>query len=153
MNGHTFGAGSVLACVCDIRFMRAERGLFCFPEVDINVPFLPGMLAIMKKAMPYHKMEELVYSGRKAGGRELERDHVVLRACEGEEMLMEEALAYARTFTKERKIFREHKFRLHRRILEIIENEDSCIHRADEADCLSTGKTTCRVSNNARKRG
>lgn len=124
MNGHAFGAGTVLACVCDFRFMRSDRGFFCFPEVDINIPFMPGMLAIMRKSMPYYKLEELVYSGKKAGGKELEEHHVVMRACEGEEALMQEALAYAGTFTKGRKIFREHKARLHKGILEIIEKED-----------------------------
>lgn len=124
INGHAFGDGAILVCTCDFRFMRSDRGFFCFPEVDINIPFLPGMLAQMKKAMPYWKLEELVYSGKRAGGRELEECHMVMKACEGEEALMNEAVAYARTFTKGRKIFYEHKWRLNRHIVEIIDKED-----------------------------
>ena len=38
--------------------------------------------------------------------------------------LMNEAVAFARTFTKGRKIFYEHKWRLHKHIVEIIDKED-----------------------------
>lgn len=124
MNGHAFGDGAILFCTCDFRFMRSDRGYFCFPEVDINIPFLPGMLAQMKKAIPYYKLEELVYSGKRATGRELEECHMVIKACEGEEELMKEAVAFSRTFTKGRAIFKEHKWRLHRHIVEIMERED-----------------------------
>jgi enoyl-CoA hydratase/carnithine racemase len=124
VNGHAFGDGAILVCTCDFRFMRGDRGFFCFPEVDINIPFLPGMLAMMKKAMPYYKLEELVYSGKRAGGKELEECRMMMKACDGEEELMKEAVAYARTFAKGRKIFYEHKWRLNRHIVEIMDKED-----------------------------
>lgn len=124
INGHAFGDGTILACCCDFRFMRADRGYFCFPEVDINIPFLPGMLAIMKKALPYYKLEELVYSGKKAGAKELEEAHAVVKACENPEETLKEAVAYARTYQKGRTIFWEHKRRLHKHIIAAIDNED-----------------------------
>jgi len=124
INGHAFGDGAILVCTCDFRFMRSDRGFFCFPEVDINIPFLPGMLAQMKKAMPYYKLEELVYSVKRAGGKELAECHMVIKACEGEEELMKEAVVFARTFTKGRTIFKEHKWRLHKHIVEIMDRED-----------------------------
>ena len=106
INGHAFGDGAIIACTCDFRFMRSDRGFFCFPEVDINIPFLPGMLAMVKKAIPYYKVEELVFTGKRATGKELEECHAVVKACEGEEELMKEAMAFARTFAKGRVIFR-----------------------------------------------
>ncbi|MBN2299265.1 MAG: enoyl-CoA hydratase/isomerase family protein [Deltaproteobacteria bacterium] len=124
MNGHTFGNGSILACSCDYRFMKADRGYFCFPEVDINIPFLPSMLATMKKAIPYYKLEEIVFSGKRVGAKEMEEHHIVVKACENADALMKEAVEYAKTYQKGRKIFKEHKTRLHKHIIEIMEKED-----------------------------
>ncbi|HDP24861.1 MAG TPA: enoyl-CoA hydratase/isomerase family protein [Deltaproteobacteria bacterium] len=124
INGHTFGDGTILACVCDFRFMRADRGYFCFPEVDLSIPFLPGMLAIVRKAIPYYKLEDLVYTGKRAGAKELEDHHVLVKASENEEALLQDALDFAKGFKKKRAIFGEHKVRLHKHILEIIERED-----------------------------
>ncbi|MBW2559402.1 MAG: enoyl-CoA hydratase/isomerase family protein [Deltaproteobacteria bacterium] len=124
INGHTFGNGTVMACACDFRFMKADRGYFCFPEVDINIPFLPSMLAMIKKAIPHYKLEEMVYTGKKAGAKELEESHVIVKACENADLLLEEAIAFARTFTKGRWIFGENKKRLHKHIIEIMEKED-----------------------------
>jgi enoyl-CoA hydratase/carnithine racemase len=124
INGHAFGDGSIMACCCDFRFMKADKGFFCFPEVDIDIPFLPGMLAMLKKAMPYYKMEHAVFSGKKMGAKELEDNHIIVKACENEEELFKETLAYAQTFTKKRSIFGELKIRMHKHITEIMEKED-----------------------------
>ncbi|MFD6394074.1 enoyl-CoA hydratase/isomerase family protein [Nocardia sp. NPDC060259] len=48
VNGHTFGAGAMLAIAHDYRVMREDRGYYCFPEVDINIPFTPGMAALIQ---------------------------------------------------------------------------------------------------------
>lgn len=124
INGHAFGAGSIMTCACDFRFMKADRGFFCFPEVDINIPFLPGMFALLKKAIPYYKMEEAVFSGKRMGAKELEEHHIIIKACADNEELMREALAFARTYTKKRAIFGEIKRRLHKDIIEIMDKED-----------------------------
>ncbi|MCJ0905724.1 enoyl-CoA hydratase-related protein [Rhodococcus sp. ARC_M6] len=48
VNGHTFGAGAMFAIAHDYRLMREDRGYYCFPEVDINIPFTPGMAALIQ---------------------------------------------------------------------------------------------------------
>ena len=124
INGHAFGGGAIMACACDFRFMKSSRGFFCFPEIDINVPFLPGMICLVKKAFPYYKVEEAVYAGKRFGAKELEEHHVIMKACEDDEMLMREAIAFARTFTKKRSIFGEMKRRYHKQIIEVMDKED-----------------------------
>ncbi len=46
--GHAFGAGAMLALAHDFRVMRADRGFFCLPEVDIRIPFTAGMAALIQ---------------------------------------------------------------------------------------------------------
>src|SRR3954454_3936178 len=48
INGHAFGAGAMLAMAHDFRVMREDRGYFCFPEVDIHIPFTPGMAGLIQ---------------------------------------------------------------------------------------------------------
>lgn len=124
INGHAFGNGAMLSCASDFRFMKKHKGYFCFPEVDINIPFLPGMVAFVRKAIPEYKFNELKLTGKRAGADELEAHHIIEKACENEEELMADAMAFAKTFHKDRKIFGEHKKRMHKHIVEVIENED-----------------------------
>src|SRR3954470_10965147 len=67
INGHAFGAGAMLAMAHDYRVMRTERGYFCFPEVDIHIPFTPGMNAlILAKLTPQAAVESMT-TGRRYG--------------------------------------------------------------------------------------
>jgi enoyl-CoA hydratase/carnithine racemase len=127
ITGHTYGNGVVLACACDFRFMRSDRGFFCLPEVDINIPLLPGMQAVIEKALDAYWFNEMYLTGRRVTGKELEEHHVVLKSCESAETLLKEAMAFAATFHKGREVFGEMKRRKHRQILEVFRNEDTPI--------------------------
>lgn len=124
INGHAFGNGAILSCACDFRFMRADRGFFCFPEVDLSIPFLPGMIAFVRKAMPEYRFNEMKLTGRRVSGAELAADHVVQGAFEGNDELQAQALAFAAAFDKKRAIFREHKKRMHKEIIDIIDTQN-----------------------------
>ncbi len=124
INGHAFGNGAILSCACDFRYMRSDRGFFCFPEVDLGIPFLPGMIAWVRKAVPQHAFHEWKYTGRRVTAPELEENHVIRKACANQEELMNESIAFARTFVKKRGIFGEMKKRMHKHIIEIMERED-----------------------------
>ena len=124
INGHAFGNGAILACACDFRLMKSDRGYFCFPEVDLGIPFLPGMVAFVRKAVPEYKFNEMKLTGKRAGAAELAESHVILKSCANSEELMAESLGFARTFTKKRGIFGEHKKRMHKHIVQVMETED-----------------------------
>jgi enoyl-CoA hydratase/carnithine racemase len=66
--GHAFGAGAMLALAHDFRVMRADRGFFCFPEVDINIPFTPGMAALIQAKLAPHAAIASMTTGRRFGG-------------------------------------------------------------------------------------
>jgi enoyl-CoA hydratase/carnithine racemase len=124
INGHAFGNGAILSCACDFRFMRSDRGYFCFPEVDLGIPFLPGMIAFVKKSIPYYKFQEMKYTGKRTGAAELEQHHIIQKACGSLDELMKESIAFAKSFTKKRGIFSEMKKRMHKEIVRVIDNED-----------------------------
>jgi len=124
INGHAFGNGAMLACACDFRVMRSDRGYFCFPEVDISIPFLPGMIEFVKKAMPYYRFNELKLTGRRAAAADLLADHVIEAAYPDAASTFEGAMELAATFNKGRAIFGEHKRRLHHKIVDVIATED-----------------------------
>lgn len=124
ITGHAFGNGAMLACACDFRFMRADRGFFCFPEVDIHIQFTPSMIEFVKKAIPYHLFLDMKWSGRRVGAQELEQHHVIRKACAGPEETLAEAVAFARTFTKPRQTLAEMKKRTYKHITDKMEGDD-----------------------------
>ena len=124
MNGHAFGNGAILSCACDFRFMRKDKGFFCFPEVDVSIPFLPGMIAFVRKAIPEHLFNLMLLSGQRMAATDLEDANVIIKACSKEE-LMADALDFAGAFTKQRPIFQELKTRKHKRCIQVIDKEDA----------------------------
>jgi enoyl-CoA hydratase/carnithine racemase len=68
VNGHAFAAGGMLALAHDYRVMRADRGYFCLPEVDLGLPFSPGMSALIQARLPKITAHEAMVTGRRYGG-------------------------------------------------------------------------------------
>jgi len=68
LQGHTFAAGAMLALAHDQRVMRADRGFFCLPEIDINIPFTPGMSSLIAARLPGDTAHESMTTGRRYGG-------------------------------------------------------------------------------------
>lgn len=70
VNGHAFGAGAMLALAHDFRVMRDDRGFFCFPEVDIRIPFTPGMSALLMTKLTPQTAVKSMTTGHRYGGPE-----------------------------------------------------------------------------------
>ncbi|TQM57866.1 enoyl-CoA hydratase-related protein [Humibacillus xanthopallidus] len=70
LNGHAFGAGAMLAMAHDYRVMREDRGYFCFPEVDIKIPFTPGMSALIMSKLSARAAVDAMTTGRRYSAAE-----------------------------------------------------------------------------------
>ncbi|MCE5210315.1 MAG: enoyl-CoA hydratase/isomerase family protein [Deltaproteobacteria bacterium] len=123
INGHAFGNGSILTCACDFRFMRSDKGFFCFPEVNISIPFRWGMNAFVKKAIPIHLLSQMQLTGNRFTAPELEKNNIIVKACADQEDLMATTIAFAKTFQKKRSIFGEMKRRLYNDIIKVLDDD------------------------------
>ena len=85
--GHTFAAGAMLAIAHDFRVMRADRGFFCYPEVDINIPFTPGMAALIQSKLTPATAHEAMTTGRRYGGTDAATVGLVDEAVAEDEVL------------------------------------------------------------------
>jgi len=70
IQGHAFAAGAMFALAHDFRVMRADRGFFCLPEVDINIPFTRGMSGLIQGRLSKKTAHEAMTTGRRYGGAE-----------------------------------------------------------------------------------
>lgn len=123
INGHAYGNGSILSCACDFRFMRSDKGFFCFPEVNIGIPFRWGMNAFVKKAIPLHILSQMQFTGNRFAAPELEKYNIIVKACTNQEELMASTIAFAKTFQKKRGIFGEMKKRLYADIIKVLDSD------------------------------
>lgn len=68
IQGHAFAGGAMLALGHDFRVMRADRGFFCLPEVDINIPFSRGMSGLIQGRLSRKTAHEAMTTARRYGG-------------------------------------------------------------------------------------
>lgn len=126
ITGHAFAGGAIMTCCFDFRFMRSDRGFFCFPEVDLGIPFWPGMVAMVKKAIPAYKLDELYYLGTRLTGSQCEEHRIVVKSYPKDE-LMPAVMAFAKSLKKNRKYYLAQKERMNAPIIKIIDEEDPLV--------------------------
>lgn len=129
MNGHAFAGGAMAACACDYRYMRSDRGFVCVPEVDLGMRFLPGMMAILKHAIPGHTVKDMVLSGRRLTAEDCLASGIIQKACHMD-ALLDETLNFARTRIKERAVVAAIKRDLYAEILGVMDTQDPVVIHA-----------------------
>ena len=68
VQGHAFAAGAMLTLAHDAIVMRADRGFWCLPEVDLGIPFTAGMNALIRGRLPIATAHDARTTGRRYGG-------------------------------------------------------------------------------------
>ena len=135
VNGHVFAAGAVLSLTFDFRLMRADRGYFCLPEVDLGIPFLPSALAICRRIIPSALFNDMQYTGRRLTGPECLENGLVREVCPMEELL-EKTVAFASSLKKKRPIVKEMKARDRRDVIKALDVDDLPFIDSGKFQCL-----------------
>jgi enoyl-CoA hydratase/carnithine racemase len=65
ITGHAFAAGAMFSTAHDWKVMRADRGFWCLPEVDLGLPFTPGMNGLLTARLPRRTAHESMTTGRR----------------------------------------------------------------------------------------
>ena len=87
IQGHCFAAGAMLSLAHDQRVARSDRGFWCLPEVDINIPFTPGMSALIQARLSPATAHEAMTTGRRYGGDDAAAAGIVDAAVGEDEVL------------------------------------------------------------------
>jgi enoyl-CoA hydratase/carnithine racemase len=94
VQGHAFAAGAMLTLAHDVVVMRADRGFWCLPEVDLGIPFTAGMNALIRSRLPIATAHEAMTTGRRYGGEDAHQAGIVA-ATAGEGAVDDAAVAIA----------------------------------------------------------
>jgi enoyl-CoA hydratase/carnithine racemase len=74
--------------------MRADRGFWCLPEADINIPFSVGMSALIQSRLTPQTAHETMVTAKRLGGNEAYARQIVDEALPEPEV-RERAIALA----------------------------------------------------------
>jgi Delta3-Delta2-enoyl-CoA isomerase len=96
LNGHAFAAGAMLALAHDFRVMRSDRGFFCLPEIDIQIPFTKTMQALISARLTPQAAHEACLTGKRYGGEQALQRGIVDEAA-GEAEVLPKAIALAKS--------------------------------------------------------
>ncbi len=77
ITGNCYAGAAIMSCCFDFRFMRADRGRFCFPEVNIKIPFTEIMHDIIDLLPNKQALNELALTGKAIGGIEGKERQVI----------------------------------------------------------------------------
>lgn len=122
INGHAFAAGAMLALAHDFRVMRADRGFFCLPEVDIKIPLAPGMTALIKSRFSPVVFRDLILTGGRVGGFEAKDRGIVDEAVPADQVLPRAMARAAALSNKERQIYQTLKRGMYAEALALLES-------------------------------
>lgn len=102
--------------------MRADRGFFCLPEVDIRIPFTAGMNSLIMSRMTITAAHEVMVTGKRFGGEEATRLHIVHRAVPDDQVLATAVELASAQAGKDRNTLRAIKERMYGETIHLLQN-------------------------------
>jgi len=112
INGNCYAGAAIMTSAMDFRFMRADRGRFCYPEVDIKIPFTPLMNDIIHLMPNKHVLKSMALLGQAYTGEQCLQANIV-DGIHAAETLQAETFEFAKMLaTKDRATYTTIKQRM-----------------------------------------
>lgn len=125
VTGHAFGLGAMIVLASDYRVMRADRGFFCLPEVDLDMTLTVRMNELVcSKLSPKAIRATLLTGERLTADRALDLD-VIDAVAPLDELESAGLDAAAPMMGKTRRSLAGLKRGLNQPIIELIESDES----------------------------
>jgi enoyl-CoA hydratase/carnithine racemase len=87
INGHCFAAGAMWSLAQDFRVMRADRGFWSLPEIDIKIPFTDGMASLIQARLNPQVAHLAMTTAHRFGGDAAYEAGIVDQAVDEAEVL------------------------------------------------------------------
>ncbi|UDY35225.1 enoyl-CoA hydratase/isomerase family protein [Dermatobacter hominis] len=123
VQGHAFAGGAMLATAHDVVVMREDRGYWCVPEVDLGLPFTPGMDALLKARLPRRTAHHAMTTGRRYGGPDAVAAGIADEVAPLDEVLPRAIEIAAGLAGKDPATLRAIKHRLHADAIDALDHE------------------------------
>jgi enoyl-CoA hydratase/carnithine racemase len=94
IQGHAFAAGAMLTLAHDLRVMRADRGYWCLPEADINIPFAHGMNALIQCKLTPQAQTDAMVTAQRFGG-DAAQEAGIVDSTQPENLVLSQAVEMA----------------------------------------------------------
>lgn len=115
ITGHAFGAGAALTLAADLRFMRDDRGYWCFPEVTFGLAPSRAMVELVRSVVPTPVAADVLLGGARYDGSSA-RDLGIVHGASPSGRVLPSAIAALRPRTRfDRRTVGSLKRRLHPR--------------------------------------
>jgi enoyl-CoA hydratase/carnithine racemase len=113
VNGHAFAAGAMLASVHDCVIMRADRGYWCLPEVDLGLPLTPEMYASLAAHLEPRTLARAALTGHRFSAEEAVAAGIATEAVPEAEVLTRAIHVASGMADKNRSVIGTHKLLLY----------------------------------------
>jgi len=124
LNGHAVAGGAILAACFDYRLMRDDYGFVRLPEVQIDIPFTPGMVALFKDLLPAASFRTLALTGDRVTGAQAKAMGYIDELVPAAELVPRAVALAAKLGAVNLGTYATIKRSLKRGVLEVLERDD-----------------------------
>lgn len=124
LNGHAVAGGAIFAACMDYRLMPPDRGFVRLPEVQINIPFWPGMTALFQAILPPASFRDMAYTGDRFTSAQAHEMGYVDELVPSEGLLARAVELATKLGQSKASTYGAIKREMRRRVLDIMKTED-----------------------------